>query len=29
MKVVDSTLKVAHEAVHVSYGSVGGGVLRD
>lgn len=29
MEVVDRTLKVAHEAVHVSYGSVGGGMLRD
>lgn len=29
MKVVNSTLKVAHEAVHVSYGSIGGGMLRD
>lgn len=29
MKVVDSALKVAHEAVYVSYGSVGGGMLGD
>lgn len=29
MKVVNSTFKVPHEAVHVSYGSIGGGMLRD
>lgn len=29
MKVVNGTLEIAHEAVHVSYGSIGGGVLRD
>lgn len=29
MKVVDGTFKVAHEAVDVSDGGVGGGVLRD
>lgn len=29
MKVVDGALKVAHEAVYVSYGSVGGGMLGD
>lgn len=29
MEVVDSTLKVTHEAVHISYGSIGGSVLRD
>ena len=29
MEVVNSALKVAHEAVHVSDGSIGGGMLRD
>lgn len=29
MEVVNSALKVAHEAVHVSYGRIGGGMLRD
>lgn len=29
MKVVNSTFKITHEAVHVSYCSIGGGVLRD
>lgn len=29
MEVVNSTFKVTHEAVHVSYRSIGGGVLRD
>lgn len=29
MEVVDSTLKVAHEAVDISYSGVGGGVLGD
>lgn len=29
VEVVDSALEVAHEAVYISYGGVGGGVLRD
>lgn len=29
MKIVDCAFEVAHEAVHVSDGRVGGGVLRD
>lgn len=29
MEVVDSALKVTHEAVHISYGSIGGSVLRN
>lgn len=29
MKVVNSALKVTHEAVHISNGRVGGGMLRD
>lgn len=29
MEVVNSALEVAHQAAHVSYSGVGGGVLRD
>lgn len=29
MKVVNSALEVTHEAVHVSDGSIGGGMLGD
>lgn len=29
MKVVDSALKVTHEAVYISYGRVRGRMLRD